>query len=65
MEVVKLETLDNNYYQYKVILKKTSITLRDDILQWLDENSLGCSVIYDSVYFHTHKDAMLFVLRWS
>jgi hypothetical protein len=37
----------------------------ENMRQWVEQQGLACTQVYDSFYFRSEQDRLLFMLRWS
>jgi hypothetical protein len=54
-----------NAYRYRVSIPHSNKTSLPEVIEWVKENHIQCSMLPSFAYFHNECDVVHFILRWS
>ena len=52
-------------YRYRVDIPKSYKAPLREVMQWLKNNNIECTIMPGLALFHNQQDVVLFLLRWS
>jgi hypothetical protein len=52
-------------YRYRVNVDFYSKIPLEHVQNWVQEHDIQCALVPGVAFFHSEKDAIMFILRWS